>query len=138
MIPHQYFPDLKMLKWDVSVPIDRISTFLERAAEAVNVEAPDAICYAAGHVGDGNVHNSAFRSKTLSVDDRIPAILDRIDQLIWELNGAIVAEHGVGALFRERVSHQKPAVEHEMLQTVKACFDPSGIMTPGKRLKPLG
>ncbi len=133
IIPIQYFTGA-MLKWDVSVPLDRIATFLDAALPAVRDIAGDAVPYAAGHVGDGNIHFAAF----LPDDDRLPArraaLYDRIDGLIWELGGSIVAEHGVGALFRDRLRGQKGAVEIDLMHRVKAALDPLGVMNPGKLL----
>lgn len=132
MIPHQYFPEHRMLKWDVSVPIDRISQFLGTSEAAVRDLAQDAITYAVGHVGDGNVHFSAFLPKCDADDSLCSAIYDRVDALIWELGGSIVAEHGVGALFRQRMVRQKSAVEYKILQCIKMSLDPYSIMNPGK------
>ena len=134
MIPHQYFPEQAMLKWDVSVPTDRIVEFLTQAEARIKSIAPDAICYAVGHVGDGNVHYSSFLPRDAGLEAHSAEIYDRIDALIWSLGGSIVAEHGVGALFRDRVQRQKSHLEYEMMQRLKRSFDPHGLMNPGKLL----
>ena len=133
MIPIQYF-DGAMLKWDVSVPIDRIAAFLDAALPAVRDLAPDAVPYAAGHVGDGNIHFAAFLPDDARLPDRRRALYDRIDALIWELGGSIVAEHGVGALFRDRLRGQKDTIEIDLMHRVKAALDPLSLMNPGKLL----
>lgn len=133
MIPIQYF-DGAMLKWDVSVPLDRIATFLDAALPAVRELADDAIPYAAGHVGDGNIHFAAFLPDDIRLPARRAALYERIDRLIWDLGGSIVAEHGVGALFRERLRGQKDRVEIELMHRIKAALDPRGLMNPGKLL----
>lgn len=133
MIPIQYF-DGGMLKWDVSVPLDRIATFLDAALPAVCELADDAIPYAAGHVGDGNIHFAAFLPDDIRLPARRAALYDRIDRLIWDLGGSIVAEHGVGALFRDRMRGQKDSVEIDLMHRVKAALDPRGLMNPGKLL----
>lgn len=135
MIPHQYFPGQVMLKWDVSVPIDRMAAFLAQAEGVVAGLAPEGQCYAVGHVGDGNLHFSCFLPPaTPEATQR--AVYAAIDGLIWSLGGSIVAEHGVGALFRDRVAEQKSAVEYAMLQRLKAAFDPAGLLNPGKLVRP--
>ena len=133
MIPHQYF-DRKMLKWDVSVPTDKIVDFLSSAEGEVLAIDPNAICYAVGHVGDGNIHYSVFPADEDAEDVSEP-IYDKIDALIWSLGGSIVAEHGVGSIFVDRMRKQKSEVEYRMMQAVKASLDPSGIMNPGKLLQ---
>ncbi|MES0884932.1 FAD-binding oxidoreductase [Roseibium sp. SCP14] len=133
MIPHQYFRQ-PLLKWDVSVPTNRIVDFLLQAEQRVKEVEPDAFCYAVGHVGDGNIHYSAF--PPLGTEDKvISEIYDEVDALIWSMDGSIVAEHGVGSIFAERMRRQKSGVEYTMMQTVKQSFDPQGIMNPGKLLK---
>ena len=138
MIPRQYFPDRPMCKWDVSVPIDLITTFLERAERIAAAHQPEAISYAVGHVGDGNIHYSIFplTQAGTDIDALSKTYIREIDQLIWELGGSITAEHGVGALFVDRMRGQKSEVEYAMMQDLKALFDPKGIMNPGKLLQP--
>ena len=132
MIPHQYFGAYKMVKWDVSVPVDQIMAFLASAETAIAEVDPMAFTYAVGHVGDGNIHLSAYIEKTEAAERVAPLIYDRIDALVWHYGGSIVAEHGVGSLYRDRVRNQKEPLEYEMQQRLKACFDPTGLFNPGK------
>ena len=138
MIPMQYFKDRTMCKWDVSVPIDKIVEFLDCAKAIAVRHQKEAVSYAVGHVGDGNIHYSIFPVGPPGPE--LDALADRytrkIDQLIWSLDGSIVAEHGVGAAFVERMKNQKTLEEYETMQQLKAMFDPLGIMNPGKLLNP--
>lgn len=136
MIPHQYFQGQKMLKWDVSVPFDKMPEFLLKADARVKALAPEAICYAVGHVGDGNVHYSAFLKKENGAEHKFSDILDAVDDLVWGLGGSVTAEHGVGALFIDRIQGQKNAVEYALMQKIKSALDPQNVMNPGKLLKP--
>lgn len=132
MIPHQYFGAYKMLKWDVSVPVDRIMSFLAAAETAIVGIDATAFTYAVGHVGDGNIHLSAYTEKTETAEKVAAEIYERIDALVWDSGGSIVAEHGVGSLYRDRVRNQKDPVEYELLQRLKVCLDPNGLLNPGK------
>lgn len=137
MIPKQYFPKHRMCKWDVSVPIDSIIPFLDRAHDIALSHHEDAIPYAVGHVGDGNIHYSIFIQEDPSVD--IDALsqtyLEEIDHLIWSMGGSVTAEHGVGRVFVDRVRQQKSEVEYDLLQGIKSLIDPENRMNPGKLLK---
>ncbi|MEM5544288.1 FAD-binding oxidoreductase [Sulfitobacter sp. AS92] len=132
MIPHQYFKG-QQLKWDVSVPTDQIVTFLMQAEGVIKAIDPATFCYAVGHVGDGNIHYSAYPPDQTD-PNIVRQIYDQIDALIWGMGGSIVAEHGVGAIFVDRMRKQKSAVEYAMMETIKSGLDPQSIMNPGKLL----
>lgn len=126
----------KMLKWDASVPIDRIVPFLAEAQARAHAIRPDLRVIAFGHVGDGNLHMSIFPEGGQPGDAAFDALCKRvvadIDELIWSYGGSICAEHGVGVENFERLPGQKPAVELEMMARVRELFDPRGIFNPGK------
>lgn len=135
MIPGQYF-DRPWLKWDVSVPINRMAEFLEKAPPIVAQIDKGAVVHMAGHVGDGNIHLSVFpESRDADALEAIKAKLyPPVDELIWGMGGSIVAEHGVGSVFVGRMRRQKAPLEYQMMQSIKQSFDPKGIMNPGKLL----
>lgn len=135
MIPGQYF-DRPWLKWDVSVPINKMAEFLEKAPPIISQIDNSAVVHMAGHVGDGNIHLSVFPEAQDA--DSLEAVKSRlyppVDELIWGMGGSIVAEHGVGSVFAERLRGQKSPLEYQMMQRIKQSFDPKGIMNPGKLL----
>ena len=137
MIPFQYFPNHLQCKWDVSVPLTNITAFLEQAEQIAHRHHPEAISYAVGHVGDGNIHYCIFIERAPGIDltELEQTYLAEIDALIWSYGGSIVAEHGVGAAYAKRMRQQKSEVEYAMMQNIKALFDPQGIMNPGKLLE---
>ena len=49
-----------------------------------------------------------------------------------ELAGSISAEHGVGRLKRDEITHYKAPVEIELMRKIKRTLDPDNIMNPGK------
>src|SRR5262245_43752953 len=86
-----------------------------------------------GHAGDGNIHVN------LMVD---PADEDEIarartaDRLLFErvveLEGSISGEHGIGFAKKPYISLELSGAEIALMKRVKAAFDPSGILNPGK------
>ena len=63
-----------------------------------------------------------------------PAMSDRIDELVFGLDGTLSAEHGVGLLLRDRVGPQKPDLEWQLMRAVKAALDPADLFNPGKMI----
>jgi FAD/FMN-containing dehydrogenase len=88
-----------------------------------------------GHVGDGNIHfnltqpGGAETSPYLARWQEFNVIVHGI---VREFRGAISAEHGVGLLKREEITHYKSPVEIELMHTIKRALDPDNIMNPGK------
>lgn len=129
----------KMLKWDTSVPIDRIIPFLKEAEAKAKALEPNAKLIAFGHVGDGNLHMSVWPEGTPgepAFDELCKKIVSTIDDLIWAYGGSICAEHGVGVENFDRVRGQKTALEFEMMANIKTLFDPDNLFNPGKMFDP--
>jgi FAD/FMN-containing dehydrogenase len=133
-IPGPQLYEGRTLKWDASVPINRIIPFLQEAEAIVAAVQPEARFDAFGHVGDGNLHVSVWPvgEPGPELDAQCAEIYRRVDGLIWRLGGSICAEHGIGLENFSRVLGQKSAIELEMMRKLRALFDPQGIMNPGK------
>ncbi len=128
------------IKMDTAVPIDLVLDYLD-GVEAIAAElAPGAMVYAFGHVGDGNMHtyvmpaDDADAGAIEALKALKPELQSRLDQLAFSLGGTLSAEHGVGRETLGRIDGQKPAIEIELMNVVKAAIDPNGIMNPGKML----
>ena len=90
-----------------------------------------------GHLGDGNMHfavcipvgmdRAEFRSHTKAINDAVYGV-------VGKYNGSISAEHGIGALKRDRLPSVKSAVELDLMRSIKQLLDPKGILNPGKVL----
>lgn len=133
-IPPEKLFDGKLIKWDVSVPIDRVTEFLPLAKQLVEDLCPQGRFYAFGHVGDGNLHTMAFPGieEGPEADALCAKLYARMDALIWSLDGSICAEHGVGIENVKRLTGQKSEIELELMSSIKALLDPDGRMNPGK------
>ncbi len=125
-------------KNDLSVCIREVPDFLADVDKFVNESYPDfEVCWY-GHIGDGNLHLNILRPEAMSVEDFMAkghAMSPRIFELVKARQGSISAEHGVGLLKRDFLEYSKSAAEIELMQGLKALFDPHQIMNPGKLLK---
>jgi len=122
---------------DVSVPVSAVPVFIEEASEAVKQVLPGVRPMPFGHLGDGNMHfavcipvgmdRAEFRSHTKAINDAVYGV-------VGKYNGSISAEHGIGALKRDRLPSVKSAVELDLMRSIKQLLDPKGILNPGKVL----
>lgn len=126
------------VRCDVSVPISSMARFIAEASDRVLAIAPSARLVIYGHIGDGNVHFNPLRPAEQAAGEFVRAHGDAInasaDGLAVTLNGSISAEHGVGVAKRDGLVDCKPAIEIDVMWSIKHALDPAGIMNPGKVL----
>ncbi|PMS36312.1 glycolate oxidase [Trinickia symbiotica] len=90
------------------------------------------------HAGDGNLHPLIlFDANRPGELERTEALAGKILELCVAVGGSITGEHGVG---REKINHmcvQFSSDEIEFFHAVKAAFDPSRLLNPGKNIPTL-
>ncbi|MDB6145510.1 MAG: FAD-linked oxidase [Pseudomonas sp.] len=121
------------LNFDVSLPIGQIGEFAELCRQRLDQRWPGNHSVYFGHIGDSNLH--------LTVDCASlpqPAPILEIEELVYtavgELGGSVSAEHGIGLLKREFLHHSVSPEARQAMQQLKDCYDPKGILNPGKIL----
>jgi glycolate oxidase len=90
------------------------------------------------HAGDGNLHPCIF------YDAAVPGEMERSEELggkmleiCVEVGGTITGEHGVGIEKLKQMCVQFRDAELAAFHAIKAAFDPSGILNPGKGIPAL-
>jgi glycolate oxidase len=85
------------------------------------------------HAGDGNLH------PLICYDERVPGESDRAvevaGEILWycvEAGGSITGEHGVGADKAEYMPKMFTDDDLDVMQMVRAAFDPRHLCNPGK------
>ncbi|WP_377292907.1 FAD-binding oxidoreductase [Rhizobium sp. SG2393] len=134
-------PEGGSIKHDVSVPVAAIPAFMAEADAAVMAMMPGARICAFGHMGDGNIHYNI--SQPAGADkqaflDRWHEVSDRVHAIVRAHGGSISAEHGIGQLKRDELAAIREPIEIDLMQRIKAAFDPAGIMNPEKVLQRRG
>ena len=125
------------IKHDVSVPVSRVPELIEQASAKLAARFPDIRIVAFGHVGDGNIHYNCSRSERQDARrfmEQAPEVNHIVYEVVRALNGSISAEHGLGVLKREEITHYKGALELDLMRAIKRTLDPQGLMNPGKVL----
>ena len=125
------------LKHDISVTINALPEFVERASTWVTEHVPDGQLVVYGHVGDGNLHFNINQARGSDGDTflaREPVIRRAIHDFVREFGGSFSAEHGIGRLKVHELERYGSPVELDLMRAVKKALDPNGILNPGKVL----
>jgi len=90
------------------------------------------------HAGDGNMHPLIlFDANQAGELERAEAIGGKILELCVKVGGSITGEHGVGREKINQMCAQFNSDELTLFHAVKAAFDPSGLLNPGKNIPTL-
>jgi FAD/FMN-containing dehydrogenase len=136
-IPEAQRRDGASLKHDLSLPITRLAPFVERAAAWLAANFPEGRLIAYGHLGDGNLHfnlNQAPGAERERFLAREPVVKRAVHDLVRDFGGSFSAEHGIGQLKIDELERYTPAVELDLMRSIKRALDPRGILNPGKVL----
>jgi glycolate oxidase len=90
------------------------------------------------HAGDGNLHPLIlFDANQPGELQRTEEFGQRILLLCVEVGGTITGEHGVGIEKIDQMCVQFKSAELNQFHAIKAAFDPSGLLNPGKAVPTL-
>lgn len=128
------YPALKEETFDIldtTVPIGRISEFLDKVEELERRYGVWLPAY--GHIGDGNIHVHVLEYPGFR-REKLEEIRGEIYRAAVALGGVITGEHGIGALRRAYVGEHLGPVWVEVMSSLKRVLDPNNILNPGKVL----
>ena len=94
-----------------------------------------------GHVGDGNIHFNLTQPEgadTTAYLARWQEFNDIVHGVVRELHGSISAEHGVGRLKRDEITHYKSPIEIELMRRRQACPRSRQHHEPRQTRQPVG
>nr|WP_111300446.1 FAD-binding oxidoreductase [Paracoccus saliphilus] len=125
------------LRTDISVPLSRLAEFVVEAEAAITSQMPGCICVSYGHVGDGNVHLNVlpdFEQGPKKVESQILMAKKIVNEVVDRYSGSISAEHGIGRLKKVDFESRLPAINRQLLASLKQALDPKMTMNPGCQL----
>lgn len=117
---------------DTVVPRYRLPELLAGVKEIGARYGFQSVCY--GHAGDGNLHVNIIKGE-LGDDvwkNELPKAIREIFTLCVKLDGTLSGEHGIGWVQKEYMDIAFSPVELQLQKSIKAIFDPNGILNPGK------
>ncbi len=122
------------IKHDISVPVSRIPAFIKGTDALLQTRHPGCRLVNFGHLGDGNLHYNVQAPVGQSAARFLAEQEAAVNQLVYDAvmahGGSISAEHGIGALKREELTHRKDPVALALMKRIKAALDPQGLFNP--------
>jgi glycolate oxidase len=119
------------LNEDIVVPRSRLPEMMAFLSDLASRKALRIVNF--GHAGDGNVHVNIMISGTDGDERR------RAEEAVAEvfrktvgLGGTISGEHGIGIAKAPFLEMEVGPLGVSVMKRLKACFDPNGILNPGK------
>lgn len=117
---------------DTVVPRAELPRLLEGVKKIGAAYGFKSVCY--GHAGDGNLHVNIIRGEMdeASWNEVLPKGIRKIFELCVQLGGTLSGEHGIGWVQKDYMDIAFNKKQLDLMQQIKAVFDPNGIMNPGK------
>ncbi len=116
---------------DTAVALEDLKDFIGQFSLIMEKYQQKAVYYA--HAGAGELHLRPILNLKKSSDVALfRSITTEVAQLTKKFGGSFSGEHGDGIVRAEFIPMMIGQENYELLQRVKATFDPEGIFNPGK------
>jgi FAD/FMN-containing dehydrogenase len=127
------------IKHDISVPVSRIPQFVAETDALLQAKIPGIRLVNFGHLGDGNLHYNVQAPNGTDGAEFLRDYEDTVNTWVFDqvkaFEGSISAEHGVGSLKADKLTHYKDPTALAMMKAIKQALDPQNIMNPGRVIK---
>ena len=127
------------IKHDISVPVSRIPQFVAETDALLQDKIPGIRLVNFGHLGDGNLHYNVQAPNGTDGAVFLRDFEDIVNTWVFDqvkaFAGSISAEHGVGSLKADKLTHYKDPTALAMMKAIKQALDPQSIMNPGRVIK---
>ena len=118
------------LWYDISVPLSRLSTYVDDVTERLQKYDAQLDLYLIGHLADGNLHVTV--NATRPITERYDEIAAVVTQGLTALGGSFSAEHGIGVEKKATLERGIDPTKRDLMRSIKHLMDPHGILNPGK------
>ncbi len=116
---------------DIVVPVNRIPDLVRKIEDLKRTRGFFMASF--GHAGDGNIHcNLMYNKQIPGEQEKACKVVDELFSFVIKLGGTITGEHGVGITKKRYLPCEIGTTEIQIMEKIKAVFDPNGILNPGK------
>ena len=119
---------------DCAVPLPHLAAYVDRLTDVFTRHGTRGTWYA--HASVGTLHVRPILDMRRDGAAKMRAIAEEAGALVREYKGAFSGEHGDGLVRSEWVAWQFGPRLTRAFEEIKALFDPSGLMNPGKIVRP--
>ncbi len=124
-------PGARGFATDVCVPISRLADCVEETQR--DIAESGLVAPIVGHVGDGNFHVAPLVDMNDADEiERAEAFAERLALRAIAMDGTCTGEHGVGQKKGPYLIDEHGLEALDLMQRLKAAFDPMNIFNPGK------
>ncbi|MDI1246077.1 MAG: FAD-binding oxidoreductase [Rhodoferax sp.] len=124
------------IKHDISVPVSSMAAFVAGTDALLAQALPGVRLVNFGHLGDGNLHYNVQAPEGQDAAVFLQEQETRVNQIVFDQvmahGGSISAEHGVGSLKVDHLTHYKSPVALQTMRAIKQALDPQHLMNPGR------
>jgi FAD/FMN-containing dehydrogenase len=113
------------VKLDVSVPVSRLAELTGRLPDVVAAADSAADLLVFGHLAEANLHVNVLGAGDTE------GVTSAVLSLVASLGGSISSEHGVGRAKARWLGLSRTRAEIDVMRSIKAAFDPLGLLNPG-------
>ncbi len=116
---------------DTAVALEDLSAFILEFTKVMKGYGQEAVYYA--HAGAGELHLRPILDLKKSGEVKhFRAITTDVAKLTKKYKGSFSGEHGDGIVRAEFIPLMIGEKNYQLLKRIKDCFDPNGILNPGK------
>jgi FAD/FMN-containing dehydrogenase len=127
------------IKHDISLPVSAIPEFVAATDALLETAIPGVRLVNFGHLGDGNLHYNVQAPEGMDAAAFLRTKEEEVNTLVFDsvtrFKGSISAEHGVGSLKVEHLTHYKSPVALQLMGAIKAALDPHKLLNPGRVIR---
>ncbi|MFV0491529.1 MAG: FAD-binding oxidoreductase [Pseudorhodobacter sp.] len=122
-----------LVAFDVGIPLSNMAAAVAQLEAEIAARWPDALALSYGHIGDSNLH-LVVAVPSMGRNQPEAEVKKLVYGIVRDMDGTISAEHGIGLIKRDYLSHSRSPEEIATMRLIKAALDPKGILNPGKGL----
>ncbi|MDP3193481.1 FAD-binding oxidoreductase [Rhodoferax sp.] len=127
------------IKHDISVPVSGMAAFVASTDKLLAQAIAGVRLVNFGHLGDGNLHYNVQAPEGQDAAVFLAEQETRVNSIVFDAvlahGGSISAEHGVGSLKVDHLTHYKSPVALHTMRAIKQALDPHNLMNPGRVMR---